>query len=79
MIRAVADASKAQTISLSMTAAEVSEVRFALALYVTDLRSEISHTERYELREALKTQRIVLEGVLRRLGGRPAAGQGETR
>ena len=36
--------------------------------YVTDLRSEIGHTGRYELREELKSRRLLLEGVLRRLG-----------
>jgi hypothetical protein len=36
--------------------------------YVTELRSEIGRTERYELRQQLKSRRMLLEGVLRRLG-----------
>jgi hypothetical protein len=54
---------------LTLTEQERNELRLALSIYVTDLRMEISHTDRYEFREELKTKRAVLEEVLRRLGG----------
>jgi len=70
--------SKESTIDLALTAEERNELRLALRIYVTDLRMEISHTDRYEFREELKAKRAVLEGVLRRLGGATTgvAGQG---
>jgi len=61
--------SKESTIDLALTAQERNELRLALRIYVTDLRMEISHTDRYEFREELKARRAVLEEVLRRLGG----------
>jgi len=57
-----------QASSLTLTASESAALRSAMESYVTDLRSEIGHTERYELREELKSRRMLLEGVLRRLG-----------
>jgi hypothetical protein len=57
-----------QVSSLTLTACESAALRSAVESYVTDLRSEIGHTERYELREELKSRRLLLEGVLRRLG-----------
>ena len=61
------------TIDLALTEQERNELRLALRIYVTDLRMEISHTDRYEFREELKTKRAVLEEVLRRLGGATSA------
>jgi len=58
----------AQASSLILSASERAALRSAMETYVTDLRSEIGHTERYELREELKSKRMLLEGVLRRLG-----------
>ena len=58
----------AQASSLILSASERAAVRSAIESYVTELRSEIGHTERYELREELKSRRLLLEGVLRRLG-----------
>jgi hypothetical protein len=55
-------------IDLALTEQERNELRLALRIYVTDLRMEISHTDRYEFREELKAKRAVLEEVLRRLG-----------
>ena len=55
-------------IDLALTEHERNELRLALRIYVTDLRMEISHTDRYEFREELKATRAVLEEVLRRLG-----------
>ena len=57
-----------QASSLTLTASESAALRSAMESYVTDLRSEIGHTERYELREELKSRRLLLEGLLRRLG-----------
>jgi Trp operon repressor len=61
--------SEESTTDLALTAQERDELRLALRIYVTDLRTEISHTDRYEFREELKAKRAILEGVLRRLGG----------
>jgi hypothetical protein len=61
--------SKKSTADLELTEQERNELRLALRIYVTDLRMEISHTDRYEFREELKAKRAVLEEVLRRLGG----------
>jgi len=59
----------AQASSLILSASERAALRSAMESYVTDLCSEIGHPERYELREELKSRRLLLEGVLRRLGG----------
>ncbi len=61
--------SEKNTIDLALTEQERNELRLALRIYVTDLRMEISHTDRYEFREELKAKWAVLEEVLRRLGG----------
>lgn len=58
-----------ETTVLALTEQERDELRLALRTYVTDLRMEISHTDRYELREELKAKRAVLEEVLGRLSG----------
>jgi len=63
-----------QASSLTLSASERAALRSAMESYVTELRSEIGHTERYELREELKSRRMLLEGVLRRLG--EAKGEG---
>jgi hypothetical protein len=64
-----AQGSEKNTTDLALTEQERNELRLALRIYVTDLRMEISHTDRYEFREELKAKRAVLEEVLRRLGG----------
>ena len=64
-----AQGSEESTTDLALTAQERNELRLALRIYVTDLQTEISHTDRYEFREELKAKRAILEGVLRRLGG----------
>ena len=61
------------TIDFALTEQERDELRLALRIYVTDLRMEISHTDRYEFREELKAKRAILEEVLRRLGGATSA------
>jgi hypothetical protein len=60
--------SERSTTDLALTEQERMELRLALRIYVTDLSTEISHTDRYEFREELKAKRAVLEEVLRRLG-----------
>ena len=72
------------TIDFALTDQERHELRLALQIHVADLRTEISHTDRYEFREDLEAKRAILEEVLRRLGGAmPAATkqerQGEAR
>ena len=59
--------STGKTTDLVLTEQESNELRLALRTYVTDLRMEIAHTDRYEFREELKASRAVLEEVLRRL------------
>ena len=63
-----AQGSEESTTDLAPTAQERDELRLALRIYVTDLRTEISHTDRYEFREELTAKRAILEGVLRRGG-----------
>jgi hypothetical protein len=67
------------TTDLTLTEQERNELRLALRIYVTDLKMEISHTDRYEFREELKAKRAVLEEVLRRLGGVTPATEGRER
>ena len=64
---------------LALTMAERNELRLALRTYVTDLHMEIAHTDRFEFREELKAKLVVLEEVLRRLGGAPIAMTGQRR
>ena len=61
--------SERSTTDLALTEQERMELRLALRIYVTDLSTETSHTDRFEFREELKAKRTVLEEVLRRLGG----------
>jgi hypothetical protein len=65
--------SERSTTHLALTEQERMELRLALRIYATDLRMEISHTDRYEFREELKAKQAVLEEVLRRLGGAASA------
>jgi len=71
--------SREKTTDLTLTTQERNELRLALRMYVTDLRMEIAHTDRYEFREELKASRAVLEEILRRLGGAQAAMTGQGR
>jgi hypothetical protein len=67
------EADKGQVTHLSLTTQERDELRLALAACVNDLHTEIAHTDRYEVRQELKTRRALLQGVLHRLGGAPTA------
>ncbi len=61
--------SREKTTDLTLTTQERNELRLALRTYVTVLRMEIAHTDRYEFREELRARRAVLEEVLRQLDG----------
>lgn len=62
-----------QVTALILTPQERDEVRLALETCVSDLHTEIVHTDRYEFRQELKARRVLLHGVLQRLAGAPAA------
>jgi hypothetical protein len=47
--------------------AERNTTRRALELYVTELRDEIARTEKQAWREALHTEKKILEGVIEQL------------
>ena len=47
--------------------AERNTARRALEIYVADLREEIVKTEKHEWREALHTEKQLLEGVIEQL------------
>jgi hypothetical protein len=47
--------------------AERNTARRALEIYVTELREEIVKTEKHEWREALHTEKKLLEGVIEQL------------
>ena len=67
------EADKEQVTHLSLTAQERDELRLALGTYVSELHTEIAHTDRYEFRQELKARRALLQGVLHRLAGAPTA------
>jgi hypothetical protein len=67
-----------QGAALPLTDTEIAALRLLLRTSVTDLGMEIRHTDSYDFRQELKTQRAVLEGMLRRLGEAPEAGNGGT-
>lgn len=62
-----------QVRGLNLTALERDELRLALETCVSDLHTEIVHTDRYEFRQELKARRALLQGVLHRLDGAPTA------
>lgn len=41
----------------------------ALKSFLSELRTEVSHTDRQAYRQALKDQEDVLKGIMARLGG----------
>jgi len=65
------EAEQEQVTDLSLTAQERDELRLALGTYVSELHTEIAHTDRYEFRQELKARRALLQGVLHRLAGAP--------
>jgi hypothetical protein len=67
------EADKEQVTDVTLTAQERDALRLALETCVNDLHTEIVHTDRYEFRQELKARRVLLYGVLRRLGGAPTA------
>ncbi len=62
-----------QVTDLRLTAQEREQLRLALETCVSDLHTEIAHTDRYEFRQELKVRRVLLQGVLHRLAGAPTA------
>jgi hypothetical protein len=48
---------------------EVAVVIDAMKSFLADLRSEINHTENYDLRQGLKSKQAILTGVVTKLGG----------
>jgi len=67
------EADKGQVTDLILTVQERDELRLALGTYVSELHTEIAHTDRYEFRQELKARRAVLQAVLHRLAGAPTA------
>jgi len=53
---------------LSLNTGEAALLRTILSQYLSDLRMEISNTEKYELREALKREENTLKSLIARLG-----------
>ena len=70
------EADKGQVTDLILTAQERDELRLALGTYISEMHTEIVHTDRYEFRQELKARRALLQGVLNRLGGAPTAAAG---
>jgi hypothetical protein len=68
-----AEGTMGQATDLILTPQERDELRLALETCVSDLHTEIVHTDRYEFRQELKARRAVLQGVLQRLAGAPTA------
>ena len=58
---------------LSLEPEEATLLQQILTNYLSDLRSEISHTDRYDLRQALKHDEAVLKRLLARLSQRDAS------
>ncbi|MBI4497623.1 MAG: hypothetical protein HY689_06990 [Chloroflexi bacterium] len=50
---------------------EFEVLRRALTMFLSDLRMEISNTEKYELRESLKADEAAIKAILTKLGGVP--------
>jgi hypothetical protein len=71
-----AETDKGQVTDLSLTAQERDELRLVLGTYISEMHTEIVHTDRYEFRQELKARRALLQGVLNRLGGAPTAAAG---
>lgn len=56
-----------QWLALSLLAEEVALLERVLTCYLSDLRTEIAHTDDYDFREALKRDRSSLQAILSRL------------
>ena len=48
---------------------EIEVIRVVLEEYLPQLRDQISNTEQYELRQALKQREEVIKQMLQRIGG----------
>ena len=56
---------------LDLDSEETAVLRQVMERYLSDLRMEITDTDRKDYREMLKAQRRALEGILDRLGPEP--------
>ena len=56
-------------IDIKLTDKEAAELREVLTSYVSDLRMEITDTEKYEFREKLKNQKTFLVNLIDKLNG----------
>jgi hypothetical protein len=54
---------------MTLDRSEIDALLEALNYYLAELREEIGKTEKYEMREALKSQHALLAGVVARLEG----------
>ena len=54
---------------VNLEGTEVAAVIDALKSYLADLRSEINHTENYDMREELKAKEAALVSAVTKLGG----------
>ncbi len=52
---------------LALQPAEVSLLHRVLSGYLSDLRREITDTEKYELREELKSDEVLIKAIIARL------------
>jgi hypothetical protein len=59
---------------LRLTDDEVAVLRQVLEVYLIQLRDEVSNTDAYELRQALKRNEEVIKDLMRRVGSEVKAG-----
>src|SRR3954453_12296210 len=59
---------KEASMQVNLDANEVAALLDALPSYLSDLRTEIGHTENYEMRQQLKAREAALMSVISRLG-----------
>jgi hypothetical protein len=60
--------------TLELTPVETQELRDSLGSYLSELRTEIVHTDSYDYRQGLKARKAVLGGLLARLDADAATG-----
>lgn len=61
---------------LTLEKNEATVLREVLQRFLSDLRMEITHTEKYELRESLKAQEVMIKSLIERLVSLEAAPAG---
>ncbi len=65
---------KEECMQVNFEANEAAAVVDALQSYMSDLRSEINHTENYDMRENLKAKEAALLSAVAKLGGSASNG-----